>query len=647
MPIVTSSTEFDNIDPDRYRVGDVGVANGALISGTITFTVTLGSGIYLSPLTITSQGTILPAGPNAIGVYVPPAAVDSTVVNRGHITGGGPTYRIFGGGNGIDFASSSNLFNFGTIVGGSGQFYPYGGVSGAAAVSLESGGLVINDGVIVGGAGGSTTGGYNGNYGTGGAGGVGLDLGSAGRAVNNGTIMGGPGSVCFYSVQGGGAGVALSLAATLVNRGTIVGGVAGISMDSYRSVGGSGVLLANGGWLANDGSIDGGQSSLGFGNAGGIGIELRSGGTVINHGAVTGGVGGNDDFADGGTGGAGVVLTSGGTLTNVGTITGGDGGMGADGGNGGLGGTGIYLNGGLVIESGTVSGGAGGVGALSGNAGNAVTFGTAGATLIIDPGAVFNGQVIANAAVADVLELAGTKTGTLTGLGTSFTNFATVVVDASAKWSLAGSNSLASGASVSLGSAAFLTVRGALLAGPVLTLAGSGTLTPGKGGVIEVGTAGGAATGYITVDPGATLIGTGRLASLVNDGGTVEAHGGTLSLAGAVAGQGTVAIDSGATLIAGAALKATTISFLAGSSESLLLRHPTSVTGTISGFDVAGARDRIDLVNFAATGSAFSGHTLTVTGGGGVATLRFAGNYTLGNFVLSSDHTGGTNIRFG
>jgi hypothetical protein len=50
---------------------------------------------------------------------------------------------------------------------------------------------------------------------------------------------------------------------------------------------------------------------------------------------------------------------------------------------------------------------------------------------------------------SDVLELAsGGGTGTLSGLGTSFTHFGSVTVDTGASWQLTGTNTVASGATV-------------------------------------------------------------------------------------------------------------------------------------------------------------------------------------------------------
>ena len=58
---------------------------------------------------------------------------------------------------------------------------------------------------------------------------------------------------------------------------------------------------------------------------------------------------------------------------------------------------------------------------------------------MVDPGAVFNGKVVGSTGASNALELAsGGSTGTLSGLGTSFTNFGTVTVDSGAAWELTG-----------------------------------------------------------------------------------------------------------------------------------------------------------------------------------------------------------------
>jgi len=58
--------------------------------------------------------------------------------------------------------------------------------------------------------------------------------------------------------------------------------------------------------------------------------------------------------------------------------------------------------------------------------------------LIVDPGAVFSGSVIGGLG-SNTLELgSAASTGTLTGLGTSITNFAAIQFDSGAHWLLGG-----------------------------------------------------------------------------------------------------------------------------------------------------------------------------------------------------------------
>jgi len=93
-------------------------------------------------------------------------------------------------------------------------------------------------------------------------------------------------------------------------------------------------------------------------------------------------------------------------------------------------------------------------GTVSGSSTTAVTFGTGIDRLILDPGATFTGAVVGGGANT-TLELApGAGAGTLNALGTTFTDFGTVTVDAGATWTvealasaLAGTTIIGSGGS--------------------------------------------------------------------------------------------------------------------------------------------------------------------------------------------------------
>jgi hypothetical protein len=354
------------------------------ISTDVTYAngITLGSNGYSGNLTITATGTVQPSGYGVTAIYNSIASY--TVINGGAVIGGGGTYGAGGGAGVVLYAGA--LTNNGTITGGNGGggFFDPGG----AGVVLSAGTLT-NDGTITGGNGG-------GSYlFVGGAGGTGVAL-ILGTLTNDGTITGGNGGGSYRGAAGaGGTGVALT-AGTLTNDGTITGGNGG-DANSGGGAGGAGVVLYAE-TLTNDGTITGGSGgySNNAGGAGGTGVVL-SVGTLTNDGTITGGSGGDSYFDPGGAGGAGVVLYAG-ALTNDGQITGGRGGRDIYYGGSGAGGAGVSLDGGTLINAGTITGSAGA---------DAVQFGTQAATLIVDPGAVFNGAVVAQASVADVLMVAG------------------------------------------------------------------------------------------------------------------------------------------------------------------------------------------------------------------------------------------------
>ena len=307
------------------------------------------------------------------------------------ITSAGVVAPTLGGANGVLVASTvgRSLVNYGLVGAGV-------GTTGGAGTAGSNTGGALGTGVS------ATKGGNGGN------GGMAVDMVGLGTVTNYATVAAAPGGA------GGNGGNGAS--------GAGIGALAGFG--GTGGAGGDGVDLAAGGWLSNLAAISGGAG--GAGGRGGI-----SGAGYINGLGGAGGTGGN---------GADVV---GGYLLNSGIISGGPGGTGGTYAISGVGGAGVYLDGGTVINAGTIAGGAG-----SRN-GDAVQFGTAASLLVIDPGAVFAGNVVADAAVADVLELSGTSTGGLAGVGTQFLDFQDISFASGAGWSISGDSvGLASGVTI-------------------------------------------------------------------------------------------------------------------------------------------------------------------------------------------------------
>jgi hypothetical protein len=143
---------------------------------------------------------------------------------------------------------------------------------------------------------------------------------------------------------------------------------------------------------------------------------------------------------------------------------------------------------------------------------------------------------------------------------------------------------------------------------------------------LEVGSAGGAVAGALTVDAGAAVSGVGMIAAKVLDGGTITASGGKLMLQDDVAGNGSLAIGAGAMLQLFGTSIAPAIAF-AGAAGTLELAAdtPPAVTGTISGF---AAGDLLLLDGVEADQASLAGGTFTVSNAGvTVLRLNFAGTY--------------------
>ena len=339
---------------------------------------------------------------------------------------------------------------------------------------------------------------------------------------------------------------------------------------------------------------------------------LAEGASMTNGGIVLGGFGGYGDNKSGGAGGIGVSV-DGGNLTNTGTIIGGAGGAGYY--AGGNGGAGVYLNGGTLVTSGTIDGGAGSDSRhYYGAPGDSVQFGALAATLELQAGAAFYGVVAANGGVADGLMLTGAAAGTLTGLGTQFTGFATIGETASSTWVLTGGNALSHAETLSV--AGTLTVSG--------SLSDAGSLSVAAGGKLQGG-------------------GTLSFLGAASNGGTIEA-GGAVTFESSVSGQGVLQIGNAGTLaLMGGDGTGQTADFLAAKGM-LDLAAPLEVLGGIEGFR---GSDQIDLLGVQETSYLYANHVLTVMNGAQtVASLTFAGAYKTANFHLASDGHTGTMISF-
>ena len=242
------------------------------IATTIYTGITLGTGTYTSPLTITSTGAVEATSNDAIHGD---SSAAWTIVNFGTVETTGT------GGDGIDLRAGGSVTNTGAglIKGSRGVF-----IVGAA-------GTVTNAGTILG------TSGY------------GLQLFAGGSVDNTGTgLIEGSRGVFI----GGGAG-------TVTNAGTILGtGGYGVRLPAGGSVDNTGTGLIEGsvsvfivgaaGTVTNSGTI------LGTGPSG-YGVRLNAGGTVVDSGTISGAGGVAVSF--GGSGANLLALGSGYQLTGV------------------------------------------------------------------------------------------------------------------------------------------------------------------------------------------------------------------------------------------------------------------------------------------------------------------------------------------
>ena len=180
----------------------------------------------------------------------------------------------------------------------------------------------------------------------------------------------------------------------------------------------------------------------------------------------------------------------------------------------------------------------------------------------------------------------------------------------------------------------------------VLAAGGTGTVTVDGSSVLEVGTAGSAAVGTLTVDAGSEAGGAGTVSASggIVDNGTLDALGGTLTLLGPVSGPGVVQIGAGATLVLGAAGAPSTAAVAFGGANGTLAVETTTY---FDGTGIASAPSEQGVISGFAAGDAilFNGTTITAAtyaaGGNGQGTLTLtSGTSTVGTLTLAGSYAG-------
>ncbi|WP_158932809.1 Hint domain-containing protein [Acidisphaera sp. S103] len=517
--------------------GAVTVVNAGLVAGDMTSR--FNRGIVLQDGTVTNTGSII----GFDGLYGRDGGV-ITVVNAGTIAGnaslGGNGIRL--GGGSIDNQQSGSvngfygLFGSGTItVSNAGRIDGNQNVTGAAGIIIGTGSVTNQD-----------SGTINGFWGILG------ELSSDPTVVNSGYIEG-------NTAASRGVGVYLQDDGSVINdsSGTIIGRTGILAGGAYASIVNSGSILGNATLAGASGvsvAVRGSVTNQSNGTIGGY-YGVFGGTIVVNDGLITG----NTTAPNG----RGVRFTNASlSLTNQsqGTISGYDGILAGS------------ASGVTITNAGTIIG-----------TKDAVIFrsGTA-SRLIIDPNAVFVGTVTGlNLVNAATLELASAASaGTLSQLGTQFVDFSQVLVDEGASWTLAGSNTLPVGATLS--NAGTLTLLDATLTADAVV---------NNGGIV--------------LDPS-----TMTVASLDGSGTVTIAAGGTLDV------QGTVA--SGETIVFG------------GAGAYLHVRAPDSFSGSIVNF---AAGETIDLAGVAPATVAYAAGRLSFGTSGGSIALAASPEVPLAGFA--------------
>jgi hypothetical protein len=214
--------------------------------------------------------------------------------------------------------------------------------------------------------------------------------------------------------------------------------------------------------------------------------------------------------------------------------------------------------------------------------------------------------------------------------------------------------SLAVGGALTLGAASaasgpLLAVLGQAVAQAGTLLLNAGTVLVDSESVLEIGNAGNAAPGVLTVDATATLVSMGgTIGSPMTVNGLLLAEGGTTSLLSDVSGGGTLSVGAGAELsIYGTIGATTTLAFAAAAGRLVLNAATDAVAGTIMGFAPGAIIDIAATTLTAAAYAAGSGTLVLSSDGVAVTTLTLAGNFAGDIFRTLPDGVDGTLVSVG
>jgi hypothetical protein len=384
------------------------------ITTSTTVGIDLNPALYTSPVVIGAGVTI--SNPNyPYAVYRHPGAeADFTIQNEGTITGGSAGIGVYlAPGGSINNAASGlisgefgvkisagagTVVNDGSIIGDP-HDYPFGLGIG---VGLYAGGLVKNEASAL-------IAGYRG-----------VRIWGAGMIVNDGSIAGSRTGVGLYAggsvTNGAGASISAEFgvliaggSGTVINDGTIAIEplttnrsadlyAGGLVTNAANAIMGSIFISGGVGTVITDGSITSARDGIDLGGGARDGLINNAASASITALAIG-------------------VSMGGGTLTNDGYIAGGI--------------FGAYVFAGATLIN---------AGMIIGNSGTAMVFGGSvgySDRLVLDPGFVFSGIVMGSTSAGNTIELAQ-GAGTLTGLGTQYLHFGSIVFDPGAQWSIGG-----------------------------------------------------------------------------------------------------------------------------------------------------------------------------------------------------------------